>query len=141
MPTCPASTEDNPHTLSMQKLITLQFDEVEDETTKKKTKTCPSCRKALNNASNAIMAKACGHVLCLACVKLFFAPPKKKASPETEEEPLLCFVCEASLGPRATTADTKDALPAGLVLLKSEGTGFSAKGGNTIEKSGVNFQC
>jgi nitric oxide synthase-interacting protein len=122
----------------MQKLITLQFEEMEEEGTKTKRKTCPSCRKALSNASNAVMAKTCGHVLCLPCVKLFLVPAKK-ASPESEE-PLLCFVCEASLGSRAT-GEAKGALPAGLVPLKSEGTGFSAKGGNAVEKSGIAFQC
>ncbi|KAI9167327.1 E3 ubiquitin-protein ligase CSU1 [Paramyrothecium foliicola] len=142
VPTCPASADDNPHTLSMQKLVTLQFDEVEEEGSRTKRKTCPSCRKALNNASNAVMARACGHVLCRACVKLFLTPSSKKSSDAEAEPALACFVCEIPLGSSAPSGESsKDALPSGLVALKSEGTGFSAKGGNTIEKSGVAFQC
>jgi nitric oxide synthase-interacting protein len=146
VPTCPSSKADNQHPFSMQKLITLQFDEVEDERTKTKRKTCPSCRKGLNNSSDPIMAKACGHVLCRACIKLFVAPPVKKLSPEANADapPPACFVCETPLAADSSSepaATGKDALPAGLVPLRSEGTGFSAKGGNAVAKTSVAFQC
>src|SRR5688572_2845208 len=66
-PTCPASNDTNAHPLSMHKLIDLHFDEsISDESgISEKRRICPSCRKVLSNSSNAIMAKPCGHVLCL----------------------------------------------------------------------------
>lgn len=137
-PTCPASNDDNAHALSMQKLIDLHFDEAttEESGISEKRRLCPSCRKVLSNSSNAIMAKPCGHVLCLKCVRQFLAP---KGRPEGEL--VACFTCDSPVSGKTAHTGEKDALPAGLVPLKSEGTGFSARGASTIKKSSVAFQC
>ncbi|KAL2202017.1 RING finger domain-containing protein [Sarocladium strictum] len=137
-PTCPASNDTNAHPLSMQKLIELHFDEstTDEGGTNERRRICPSCRKILSNSSNAIMAKPCGHVLCLKCVRQFLAP---KGRPEGE--PVACFTCDSPVSGKAPGTGEKDALPLGLVPLKSEGTGFSASGGSTIKKSSVAFQC
>lgn len=83
------------------------------------------------------MAKPCGHVLCLKCVKQFLAPKGR-----SEDEPIACYTCESPVASNAAReAVGTDALPSGLVPLKSEGTGFSARGGSTVQKSGVAFQC
>lgn len=125
----------------MQKLVTIQFNEEEDENTKSKRRSCPSCRKVLSNSSNPVMAKSCGHVLCHSCVTQFLIPSGKGSKPDPET-PIMCYVCDMPVSAIPPKADApKGALPPGLVLLKSEGTGFSARGGNTVEKSSVGFQC
>lgn len=129
--TCPASG-DHSHTISLQKLTTVHFNE-ED-----KTRTCPSCRKKLSNSSNAVLATKCGHVLCMSCVKQFMLPARKDKV--KEDTPVMCYVCDVPAA--VVLAESEgDKLPAGLVALKSEGTGFSAKGGNTVGKTSVGFQC
>jgi nitric oxide synthase-interacting protein len=140
-PTCPASAPDDPHPISMQNLITINFNEEDDSTTKGKRRTCPSCLKVLSNASGPIMAKQCGHVLCQSCVKKFLIPSGKK--PPTEDEPpLTCYVCDTPLSskPQKRDAAHGDLVP-GLVALRSEGTGFSARGTSTVNKIGVAYQC
>lgn len=138
-PTCPASLNENPHPITMQNLITINF--TEEETPKGKQRACPSCLKQLTNASNPMMAKQCGHVLCHSCVKQFMIQPSKKISSD-DDTPLACYVCDA---PLTSTSQTQGAAPSslvpGLVALQSEGTGFSAHGGNTVERSSVAFQC
>ncbi|KFG83331.1 zinc finger containing protein [Metarhizium anisopliae] len=139
-PTCPASTEDNPHDISMQKLVTIQFQEGRDQSTKGGQWTCPSCLKTLSNSSSPVMAQQCGHVLCLSCVKKFLIPASKEVS--AQEVPLMCYVCETPIAGKSAKHDPSTSkLPVGLVLLKSEGTGFSARGSNTVERAGVAFQC
>lgn len=142
-PTCPASKPNHTHPFSLHKLITLQFTEEEDPTTKDKCKTCPSCRKALSNASAPIMAKGCGHVLCQKCVHQFLIPPKKdgKGSSEDAGAIINCFVCDKPIAVESAGEGSKHRLPVGLVALKSEGTGFSARGTSTVEKSITSFQC
>jgi nitric oxide synthase-interacting protein len=121
----------------MQKLVDLHFEEDTDATTKEKRRACPSCRKILSNSSNAIMAKPCGHVLCLKCVKQFLVPKGR-----SDDEPIACYVCDSPISSKTSRAgEQKDELPAGLVPLKSEGTGFSARGSSTIQKVSVAFQC
>lgn len=125
----------------MQKLITIHFDEQVDPSTKDKRRTCPSCRKILSNASAPIMAKRCGHVLCQKCVKQFLIPHGKH--PESDQDAIItCFVCDEPVAvvPSAESGP-KPHLPTGFVPLRSEGTGFSARGSSTVEKSGVAFQC
>ncbi|KHO00866.1 zinc finger containing protein [Metarhizium album ARSEF 1941] len=139
-PTCPASTDDKPHAISMQKLVTIQFQQGRDQSAKGGVWTCPSCLKTLSNSSSPVMAKQCGHVLCLSCVKKFLVPSRKEVT--AEDVPLMCYVCESPIvGKSAKHEPSTSKLPAGLVLLKSEGTGFSARGSNTVERSGVAFQC
>lgn len=143
-PTCPASSEHNPHSLSLQKLLTIQFNETADDSTKETLRTCPSCLKTLSNALSPVMAEKCGHVLCLNCVKKFLLPSEKQQSKAEAESPIACFVCSTPVAVSTKpvkTASSKDALPTGLVKLKSEGTGFSARGSRTVEKSSVAFQC
>ncbi|KAI6779517.1 Nitric oxide synthase-interacting protein-like protein [Emericellopsis cladophorae] len=140
-PTCPSSQTDNPHPLSMQKLITIKFEELMDDSTKDKRRSCPSCRKGLTNASAPIMAKHCGHVLCDRCVQTFLIPPKGKPVKE-EDSVVACFVCDEPVAVLATGDEAgKDGLPTGLVALRSEGTGFSAKGASNVRKAGVAFQA
>jgi nitric oxide synthase-interacting protein len=140
-PTCPASTADNPHFISLHKLISIQFREDTEESTNSTLWTCPSCLKTLANSSSPVMAQQCGHVLCLHCVKKFLIPPNKRPNSEPEV-PLMCYVCDAPVaGKPAKNGSNASKLPPGLVLLKSEGTGFSARGSNTVERAGVAFQC
>jgi nitric oxide synthase-interacting protein len=52
-----------------------------------------------------------------------------------------CYVCDADLLDRGRTSEKHMVRP-GLVLIKSDGTGFSAGGGIvTTEKQGIAFQC
>ncbi|KAL7787030.1 hypothetical protein V8C37DRAFT_391201 [Trichoderma ceciliae] len=143
MPTCPASAERDPHPLSLQRLLTIQFNETPDDSTRETLRTCPSCLKTLSNASNPIMAEKCGHVLCFNCVKQFLLPSHKLPAQETEPH-IACFVCSTPIAVTAKPSKVssgKDSLPIGLVKLKSEGTGFSARGSRTVEKTSVAFQC
>lgn len=95
------------------------------------------------------MAEKCGHVLCFSCVKQFLLPSEKAqptAGREEEEAAshIACFVCSAPVAVVSRpvkVASPKDPLPTGLIRLKSEGTGFSARGSRTVEKSSVAFQC
>jgi nitric oxide synthase-interacting protein len=96
--------------------------------------------KTLGNASQPLMAINCGHVLCRNCVVKLVAPAKAAS----KQEPQMCFVCDQEL----STGDEKNDPEhprvgefRGLVELRSEGTGFSARGGNTIQREGVAFQC
>ncbi|KAH7258092.1 hypothetical protein MRS44_010386 [Fusarium solani] len=139
VPTCPASSPDDTHSITMQNLITINFNEEEISTGKQRT--CPSCRKMLTNASNPMMAKQCGHVMCHNCVKQFMLPSTKKSSSE-DDPPLTCYVCDVPLTSKSQKHEVaKGSLIPGLVALRSEGTGFSARGASTVEKSSVAFQC
>ncbi|KPM46212.1 hypothetical protein AK830_g306 [Neonectria ditissima] len=141
VPICPASSRDDPHALSMQNLITINFNEEEDSSSQGKRRTCPSCLKVLSNSSSPMMAKQCGHVLCHSCVKKFMIPPGKKASSE-DEPPTSCYVCDVPLSSKQQKRDAAqgDSIP-GLIMLRSEGTGFSARGTSTVERTGIAFQC
>ncbi|PTB61839.1 hypothetical protein BBK36DRAFT_1173078 [Trichoderma citrinoviride] len=143
-PTCPASAEHDPHTFSLQKLLTIAFNETTDSSTKQSVRTCPSCLKTLTNASSPVMAEKCGHVLCFSCVKQFLLPSEKAHAQEENGSHIACFVCSAPVAVTSKPvkiASPKDPLPTGLIRLKSEGTGFSARGSRTVEKSSVAFQC
>ena len=88
------------------------------------------------------MAKPCGHVICKPCVDKFMRPvhdPHDK-SPKT----VTCYVCDADLseGKRSKKDADKDKVRPGLVLIESDGTGFTAGGGIvTAERQGIAFQC
>ncbi len=137
VPVCPASASDSPHELTLQHLITICFDMQPDDPSG--TRVCPSCRKTLTNASSPAMAIQCGHVLCLSCIKQFVAPMTSHSAKE-KDVPAACFVCDMPLA-RISDASRAPGLPTGMIALKSEGTGFSARGGNTVERSSVAFQC
>ncbi|OTA95117.1 hypothetical protein M434DRAFT_10029 [Hypoxylon sp. CO27-5] len=162
-PMCPASKEDSTHTYSLHTLVTVNFTEEEegDDSGKgrpsgKKTRIriCPSCKKGLNNASKAMLAKPCGHVLCRNCVDKFMRPSRHHHDPHasaSEAEKIRCYVCEADLTEKSSNGNDgggekgkkkdKEKIRPGLVELRSEGTGFSAGGVNQVQKSGVAFQC
>ncbi|OAR00349.1 hypothetical protein LLEC1_00315 [Akanthomyces lecanii] len=143
---CPASASDNPHELTLPSLITINFDvQPASAPSSADTRICPSCRKTLTNASSPAMAVACGHVLCLSCIKQFVAPPPARTTTTTtttkerqDDAPsAACFVCDTPLADVGRSPN----LPTGMIALKSEGTGFSARGGNTVERTNVAFQC
>ncbi|KAM5345553.1 hypothetical protein ACJ41O_011414 [Fusarium nematophilum] len=139
VPSCPASSPEDTHPISMQNLTTINFNEEDGRNGKQRT--CPSCLKMLTNASNPMVAKQCGHVLCHSCIKQFMIPSTKKSSSE-DDPPLTCYVCDVPLTSKSQKHDLSQgsSIP-GLVALRSEGTGFSARGANTVEKSTVAFQC
>ena len=96
------------------------------------------------------MAKPCGHVICKPCADKFVS-----ASQEEEGGVVTCFVCDelliGNLGEKSgdkkrkkkgKKEKEKDKGERGMVLIKCDGTGFSAGGGNvTTEKEGIAFQC
>lgn len=140
-PICPASAADTPHPYSLKTLRDIVFtEEGGGSKTKSGRLMCPSCMKTLGNASLPLMAINCGHVLCRGCVgKLIGSTTSRK-----EQEPCACFVCDQTLALNGEK-DDPDHLSTGefrgMVELRSEGTGFSARGGNKIQKEGVAFQC
>ncbi|TVY59325.1 E3 ubiquitin-protein ligase CSU1 [Lachnellula suecica] len=148
-PVCPASQKDKPHNYSLHTLVTVAFTEEKDATTKSTQRICPACKKALSNTSKAMLAKPCGHVLCKSCVGKFMTPSgvHDPHAPDVDQNMVQCYVCEADLTekPAATgksdKSKSKEKVEPGLVEIKSEGTGFSGAGGNTVEKTGVAFQC
>ncbi|KAH7127710.1 hypothetical protein EDB81DRAFT_148702 [Dactylonectria macrodidyma] len=141
VPVCPASARGDPHVISMQNLITINFQEEDVSGSESNRRICPSCLKTLNNSSNPMMAKQCGHVLCHNCVRKFVIPSGKKVASE-DEPPVPCYVCDVPLTSKSQKRDASnsDIVP-GLVALRSEGTGFSARGTSTVERSGIAFQC
>ncbi|KAJ4159252.1 uncharacterized protein LMH87_008160 [Akanthomyces muscarius] len=141
---CPASASDSPHELTLPSLITIHFDVQQADTSSSSstpdTRICPSCRKTLTNASSPAMAVACGHVLCLSCIKQFVAPATRTTTAKDRQDDApaaTCFVCDTPLADVGRAPN----LPTGMIALKSEGTGFSARGGNTVERTNVAFQC
>jgi len=144
-PTCPVSPEDRPHLYSLHTLITVNFTEETDATTKAKQRICPACKKALSNSSRAVMAKPCGHVLCKSCADKFMKPSDHgdPHSPDAESGIALCYVCEANLSDKLEKKGKgeKEKIKPGLVELRREGTGFSAGGASQVRRELVNFQC
>ncbi|GAO16451.1 uncharacterized protein UV8b_06373 [Ustilaginoidea virens] len=141
-PICPASTEGAEHAISLQRLVTVQFQEDAARSgTDKQHWICPACVKPLTNASCPVMATSCGHVMCLSCVKKFLIPPKDVVASEPEAF-ITCYVCDVPISNKpAEKSSSPPELPLGLVFLKSEGTGFAARGSNTVQRNGVGFQC
>lgn len=94
-----------------------------------------------------MLAKPCGHVLCKSCVGKFMTPTgvHDPHAPDVNQNIVQCYVCEADLTEKKESepvkGKSKDRIKPGLVEIKSEGTGFSGAGGNTVERSGVAFQC
>ncbi|KAK7749262.1 hypothetical protein SLS62_008231 [Diatrype stigma] len=169
LPVCPASREGDPHPYSLHTLVTINFtEEVEEDSGRagggggernkqtdqgQKRRICPACRKGLSNASKAVLAKPCGHVLCRSCVDKFMRPSTDPHVSGADahggggNNTIQCYVCEADLTDRPPHGKTddgkkkKDKIRPGLVELRSEGTGFSAAGANQVKKAGVGFQC
>ncbi|KAG9232546.1 hypothetical protein BJ875DRAFT_404709 [Amylocarpus encephaloides] len=150
-PMCPAAQADKTHPYSLHTLTTVLFTEEKESnssaSTPKMQRICPACKKGLSNSSKAMLAKPCGHVICKSCVGKFMTPSGKHDphAPDVDQNLVLCYVCEANIterpGGRPGKEKEKDKVKPGLVEIKSEGTGFSGAGCNTVEKSGVAFQC
>lgn len=149
-PTCPAATPDKPHDFTLKTLVSVHFTEEkaahESDTN---TRSCPSCTKVLSNATKAILAKPCGHVLCRPCSDKFQAPPEKSAHDEEHDDTVRCYVCQEDVTPSRKTRRRKDGekverenkVSRGLVELSSEGTGFAGGGKAEVRKGGIAFQC
>lgn len=154
-PTCPSSHPDHPHDLSLKSLTSVKFHHETSAESGQTTSTCPSCQRVLSNSTKASVAIPCGHVLCNPCVDKFMKPEHRHhrdahdAAPLEQSDALHCYVCDSDLSGAATTRENKTGkkkdkekgLPkAGLVELRSEGTGFASGGQAMVKKEGVAFQ-
>jgi len=150
VPVCPASPPAAPHAYSLHVLVAVRFTSDDNDDGgggdgDDDSRVCPACRKALSNSSRATLAKPCGHVLCGSCVDQFMRPTLDPHDPRAGM--VRCYVCDADLGGGGTPEKGeggkggKEKIRPGLVLLRSEGTGFSAGGTNQVKKLGVSFQC
>ncbi|WYZ40301.1 hypothetical protein EsH8_IV_000642 [Colletotrichum jinshuiense] len=139
-PLCPASPDGSQHPYSLKSLTPLNFKEELDPKTNSNRRICPSCMKTLGNASQPLLAEKCGHVICRSCAVKFMAPVKGGDASQQENA---CYVCDARLTADRLNGKQKQRKQefAGLIELRSEGTGFSARGASKVEKSGVAFQC
>ncbi|KAJ2848347.1 hypothetical protein IWW36_003357 [Coemansia brasiliensis] len=92
----------DPHAVKLKSLVEVKFKQLKDE------KLCPSCDRPLTSSSKIDVMSKCGHAICRKCVNTFVLTSKE------------CFVCQAKIEP-------KDVLS-----VESEGTGFTAGGGQMI---------
>ncbi|PSN74009.1 zinc finger-containing protein [Corynespora cassiicola Philippines] len=153
-PTCPSSDPERPHGLSLKALTSVKFTEEKSAETGKTVWTCPSCQKALSNATKAVLAIPCGHVMCKPCVDKFLKPDLRHqhdVHKDPEPESIHCYVCDADLTsvPEVKEKEKegkkhkkdKDKAPKpGLVEIRSEGTGFAGGGKAMVKREGVAFQ-
>ncbi|KAH7117807.1 zinc finger-containing protein [Dendryphion nanum] len=147
-PVCPSSDPAKPHVIALKTLTSVRFTmEKGAEGGKgkegKEIATCPSCRKALSNATKAMLAIPCGHVLCKPCVDKFLKPELRHARHAHEGGPepevIACFVCDEELVVGGGTKKDKKGIKSGLVEIRSEGTGFAGGGKNMVKREGVAF--
>ena len=144
---CPLSAPSDPHPFSLKTLVDVHFETAAADApgaagppdAAPPRRTCPACRKALSNATRAVLAVPCGHVVCKPCADRFVAPPPDAHAPETERGTVRCYVCDADL--TARKKGKKKGLKPGLVEIQSEGTGFAGGGKSVVVKEGVVFQC
>lgn len=163
-PTCPAAAADQPHEFTLRTLVGVHFTEDKQTNTSSSaggvgeaaadssppTRTCPSCNKSLSNATKAVLAKPCGHVLCKPCSDKFQRAADKSAH-EVHDETVRCYVCQEDVTPGRKSKKRKTIegeekgkeakIDRGLVELSSEGTGFAGGGKNMVKRQGVAFQC
>lgn len=160
-PLCPGSVRATAHPLSLKTLIPVVFNEEEPRRddaqrgsdARGKVRSCPACSKPLTNASHAVLAKPCGHVVCGSCVEKFVLGESDELGRQGD---VRCFVCAADLGSAGRKSKSKstkgqgkegdevvkDKVRPGLMLISSEGTGFAAgPASNMVKKSGTAFQC
>jgi nitric oxide synthase-interacting protein len=155
-PTCPAAAADKPHDISLKSLVNVRFtegseakDTANSDSSSTPTRTCPSCNKTLSNATKAVLAKPCGHVLCKPCSDKFQRAAEKSAHDKVHDEAVRCYVCQEDVTPGVAKKrdgeekkkDKKDKVEKGLVELCSDGTGFASGGTNMVKRQGVAFQC
>jgi nitric oxide synthase-interacting protein len=156
-PTCPAAAADKPHDISLKSLVNVRFTEASEgkdttansDSSATPTRTCPSCNKTLSNATKAVLAKPCGHVLCKPCSDKFQRAAEKSAHDKVYDEAVRCYVCQEDVTPSVAKKregddkkkDKKDKVEKGLVELCSDGTGFASGGANMVKRQGVAFQC
>jgi len=140
-PVCPASDKNHIHNYSLKTLVAVHFTEEKDEKTKygEPQRICPSCKKGLSNSSRAMMATPCGHVVCKPCADKFMKPPSDDPHDTRSEKAVVrCYVCDADLsGGSKPSKKDRDKVRPGLVLIQSDGTGFSAGGGNVNVEASV----
>lgn len=144
-PLCPGSASETAHPLSLKTLTAVIF--TEEKSAKEgdegaTTRTCPACSKPLTNASHAVLAKPCGHVVCGSCVENFVLG--EVADELGQKSPVRCFVCSAGLSDRKKNKSKEkdgEKIRPGLVEISSEGTGFAGGGRSMVKKSGTAFQC
>lgn len=147
-PICPASSPTAPHIFTRTHLTPLTFTEEKDPSSPAVgavRRLCPVCLKTLSNPSRPVAGKVCGHVFCRACVVRLVDSAAKDGGV------VACYVCDKSLEEDAKEKGdgdegkprkrVKGEMPAGVVELKSDGTGFSAAGGNKVERVSTQFQC
>ncbi|PUU84030.1 hypothetical protein B9Z19DRAFT_1014371 [Tuber borchii] len=157
-PVCPASEKSHIHNYSLKTLTTVHFHEEKDEKTNHgdPQRVCPACKRGLSNSTKAMLAKPCGHVICKPCADKFVSASQEEVGGEGGEGGVVtCFVCDELLigNPGEKSGEKKrkkkgkkekekEKGERGMVLIKCDGTGFSAGGGNvTTEKEGIAFQC
>ena len=146
-PLCPLSTPTQKHTLSLKTLVTVNFKKRASESSDTASYSCPACEKNFSNASKAVIAIPCGHVLCKPCAQKFMSPDDRPPDPHTDPKDdrigkVACFVCETDLTLDKTgKRKDKNAVRPGIVEIKSEGTGFAGGGDNMVKTKGTAFQC
>ncbi|KAF1812523.1 hypothetical protein P152DRAFT_507392 [Eremomyces bilateralis CBS 781.70] len=158
---CPASASNAKHEFSLKTLTPVHFqtddrDKAQSGTSndREAAPSCPSCKKRLSNAAKAMIAIPCGHVVCKPCVEKFVDPTGKEARDLWDHNGesgglLRCYVCDADLSSQQQEGKKgkdgkgrkkdKGRKP-GLVLIRSEGTGYAGGGKNTVKKEGVAFK-
>ncbi|WPG98993.1 Hypothetical protein R9X50_00179500 [Acrodontium crateriforme] len=150
--TCPAAAAESPHEFGLKTLVTVNF--TEDKPTHESespTRTCPSCNKALSNATKAILAKPCGHVICSPCSEKFQKSPEIFVREAGHVSAVRCYVCQEDITPGRRIKSKKDPesgkkektsrVERGMVELYSDGTGFAGRGTNMVKRAGTAFQC
>ncbi|KAL9024776.1 MAG: hypothetical protein Q9180_007811 [Flavoplaca navasiana] len=179
-PLCPGSSPSSTHPLSLKTLITLNFSRPDSNSSTSASRSttkgsfaishgktpnptnnnhdpegtkihCPACTKTLTNASKALLAIPCGHVLCKPCGTKFMTPKPKDPYPDpsnrssnNDDEKAICYICEIDLTPSAAGKKGKEKVSKeqrGVVELRTEGTGFAGGGKNMAKREGVAFQC
>lgn len=165
-PLCPGSTSSTPHPISLKTLIPIHFSSEKGTNSKTSTSaisatsaqtnnsptdtptwTCPACSRALTNASKAVLASTCGHVVCGQCADKFMKGDEDVNPHGEGVEAVVCFVCGVEVGgadgKRKGRDGEKGKKKGGGELLEivCEGTGFAGGGGNVVTREGVAFQC